>query len=238
MGSRRIRLNVFTPMNSTFLSPAVNGPLLFLLLLLVIYMPLALHFSRKLYPRRLYLDPDFEPVKSPLGSPRASVTSVTSCTSTISTQSGGKDSSKQRYEITKAGLAKFAKRLTSKDKSSNKAIHQFPSTIPNIEVTPLRRSGSVDSLLETNLYSIDASDISNCSSMACLAPSCSSNNLSPSNLSPTNSLTVPTDGRTIPTSPSVPAKLEAHRRGDIPSSPSVPNKLTKGLSGKLSKCGI
>ncbi|GBO29919.1 hypothetical protein AVEN_274533-1 [Araneus ventricosus] len=44
----------------------------------------------------LYLDPDFEPVKSPLGSPRASVTSVTSCTSTLSTQSGGKDSSKQR----------------------------------------------------------------------------------------------------------------------------------------------
>ncbi|CAL1274010.1 unnamed protein product [Larinioides sclopetarius] len=182
---------------------------------------------------RLYLDPDFEPAKSPLGSPRASVTSVTSCTSTLSTLSGGKDSSKQRYEITKAGLAKFAKRLTSKDKSSNnKVIHQFPSAIPNIEVTPLRRSGSVDSLLETNFYSIDASDISNCSSMACLAPSCSSNNLSPSNLSPTNSLTVPTDGRTIPTSPSVPAKLEAHRRGDIPSSPSVPNKLTKGLSGQ------
>ncbi|GBM89623.1 hypothetical protein AVEN_256037-1 [Araneus ventricosus] len=118
----------------------------------------------------LYLDPDFEPVKSPLGSPRASVTSVTSCTSTLSTQSGGKDSSKQRYEITKAGLAKFAKRLTSKDKSSNnKVIHQFPSAIPNI---------------------------------------------------------------TIPTSPSVPAKLEVHRRGDIPSSPSVPNKLTNWLSGQ------
>ncbi|GIY96580.1 uncharacterized protein CEXT_660561 [Caerostris extrusa] len=125
-----------------------------------------------------YLDPDFEPGKSSLGSPRASVTSVTSCASTLSTQSGGKDSSKQRYEITKAGLAKFAKRLTSKDKSANKAIHQFPSAIPNIEVTPLRRSGSVDSLLETNLYCIDASDISNCSSMACLVPSCSSNNLS------------------------------------------------------------
>ncbi|PRD34274.1 UNVERIFIED_CONTAM: hypothetical protein NCL1_15191 [Trichonephila clavipes] len=106
------------------------------------------------------------------------------------------------------------------------------SSVSFKEVTPLRRSGSVDSLLETNLYSIDASDISNCSSMACLAPSCSSSNLSPSNLSPTNSLTVPIDGRTIPTSPSVPAKLEAHRRGDIPSSPSVPNKLTKGLSGQ------
>ncbi|GFS48102.1 hypothetical protein TNIN_135141, partial [Trichonephila inaurata madagascariensis] len=37
------------------------------------------------------------------------------------------------YEITKAGLAKFAKRLTSKDKSSNnKVIHQFPSAIPNM----------------------------------------------------------------------------------------------------------
>ena len=100
------------------------------------------------------------------------------------------------------------------------------------EVTPLRRSGSVDSLLDTNMYPTDPSDLSNSSSMACLAPSCSSVNLlSPSSQSPTGSLTVPNDGRTIPTSPSVPAKLEAHRRGDIPSSPSVPNKLTKGLSG-------
>ncbi|XP_071036115.1 ankyrin repeat and fibronectin type-III domain-containing protein 1-like isoform X2 [Parasteatoda tepidariorum] len=188
--------------------------------------PKTLEFDRE----HDYLDPDFEPAKSPLGSPRASVTSVTSSTST---QSAGKESSKQKYEITKAGLARLAKRLTSKEKSStNKTVQQFPSIIPNIEVTPLRRSGSVDSLMGTNLYSIDASDISNCSSMACLVPSCSSTNLSPTNLSPTGSLTVPTDGRTIPTSPSVPAKLEAHRRGDLPSSPSVPNKLTKGLYGQ------
>ncbi|KAG8179257.1 hypothetical protein JTE90_006156 [Oedothorax gibbosus] len=183
---------------------------------------------------RCYLDPDFEPAKSPMGSPRASVTSVTSCTSIISAQSMGRDASKQKYEISKAGLARFAKRLTSKDKSShNKAFHQFPSTIPNIEVTPLRRSGSVDSLLESNLYS--GSDCgSNCSSMACLAAPSSSYNLSSS--SPSHTLSVPSEtegGRSvIPTSPSVPAKLEAHRRGDIPSSPSVPNKLTKGLSGQ------
>ncbi|GFU42438.1 uncharacterized protein TNCV_4555701 [Trichonephila clavipes] len=92
---------------------------------------------------RCYLDPDFEPVKSPLGSPRASVTSVTSGASTLSTQSGGKDSSKQRYEITKAGLAKFAKRLTSKDKSSNNKLSE--TVIQKVFAISCRPSGIVAS---------------------------------------------------------------------------------------------
>lgn len=40
-----------------------------------------------------YLDPEIEPAKSPSGSPRASVTSVTS---SGSTQSSGKDITKQK----------------------------------------------------------------------------------------------------------------------------------------------
>ncbi|XP_067128446.1 ankyrin repeat and fibronectin type-III domain-containing protein 1 isoform X2 [Centruroides vittatus] len=163
--------------------------------------------------------------KSPTVSPRHSVSSMSS---TSSYQSTGKDSSKQKYDqsssaSSRAGFAKLARLLTPKEKTSDKNVQS--ATTPVTE-QKLRKANSIDSLLDVASpgYTVQICDVSDNSLDVA---STSQNDKSTIN---SGGLTVP--NKTIPNSPSIPAKLETHKRG-IPTSPSMPSKLAKDISAGL-----
>lgn len=162
--------------------------------------------------------------KSPTVSPRHSVSSMSS---TSSYQSTGKESSKQKYDqsssvSSRAGFAKLARLLTPKDKTSDKNVQ---STVTPVTEQKIRKANSIDSLLDVASpgYTVQICDVSD-NSFDIASTSQNEKCIS------SGGLTVP--NKTIPNSPSIPAKLEAHKRG-IPTSPSMPSKLAKDISAGL-----
>ncbi|XP_076345360.1 ankyrin repeat and fibronectin type-III domain-containing protein 1-like isoform X17 [Tachypleus tridentatus] len=87
-----------------------------------------------------------------------------------------------------------------------------------------RKSSSIDSLLEASIKDTvnirdDSLTLSTISTSAPLSANIISGALYVSK------------NKAIPPSPSVPSKLEVHRKGNIPCSPSVPSRLPKGITG-------
>ncbi|XP_022236395.1 uncharacterized protein LOC111083940, partial [Limulus polyphemus] len=160
--------------------------------------------------------------KSPSISPVSSRPPMSSA-STLSSQPSG---SKQRGEQSRTGLAKLARFLSPRERLSASKTSQFFSELSPSEVgtAATRKSNSIDSLLEVSSSkgTIDVPDGS-------LKISTISTSAPPSTDTTCGAFNVQKN-KAIPSSPSVPSKLEAHRKGNIPSSPSVPSRLPKGIS--------
>ncbi|XP_076345347.1 ankyrin repeat and fibronectin type-III domain-containing protein 1-like isoform X5 [Tachypleus tridentatus] len=161
--------------------------------------------------------------KSPSVSPVSSRPPM-SPTSSLTSQPSG---SKQGGEQSRTGLAKLARFLSPRERLSASKTSQFfnelsPSEVSDTAAT--RKSSSIDSLLEASIKDTvnirdDSLTLSTISTSAPLSANIISGALYVSK------------NKAIPPSPSVPSKLEVHRKGNIPCSPSVPSRLPKGITG-------
>ncbi|XP_076334282.1 ankyrin repeat and fibronectin type-III domain-containing protein 1-like isoform X2 [Tachypleus tridentatus] len=154
-----------------------------------------------------------------------------SLASSISSQSSGY---KQKGEQPRTGLAKLARFLTLKERQTAVKTSPIAHDLSPPEVTcfswnrgasTLRRANSIDSVIGVccDIQVNDVPDTSVATSViSTSAPTCT--NLTSSTLAVPNN-------NVIPMSPSVPSKLENHKKGNIPSSPSIPNRLAKGITG-------
>lgn len=156
---------------------------------------------------QLLVDDDVSSSKSPGNSPRNSFSSTGSGTSQTSGSRESKGDGGGGSQSSKAGLAKLARLLTPREKSVGERTNPVDDTVVT-DISTIRKANSIDSLLETSSsnYNLDLAE---------------SSGVSPE--SPSN--------KPLPSSPSVPAKLESHKRGTTPTSPNMPNKLAKGGSG-------
>ncbi|XP_022237523.1 ankyrin repeat and fibronectin type-III domain-containing protein 1-like [Limulus polyphemus] len=164
--------------------------------------------------------------KSPSTSPVSSRYFLSSPSSSSSQPSG----SKQKGEQSRTGLAKLARFLTSKERTSGtKTSDLSPSEVTcfawNKGASSMRRANSIDSLLELSCGT-QIIEVSEASDTASVISTWNTSNTTTTS----DTLTVP-NNKAIPLSPSVPSKLETHKKGNIPSSPSIPNRLAKGITG-------
>ncbi|XP_076334033.1 ankyrin repeat and fibronectin type-III domain-containing protein 1-like isoform X2 [Tachypleus tridentatus] len=164
--------------------------------------------------------------RSPSTSPVSSRYILSSPSSSSSQPSG----SKQKGEQSRTGLAKLARFLTSKERTpGTKTSDLSPSEVTcfawNKGASSVRRANSIDSIIELSCGTqiIEVSEASDTASMISTLDTINTDTTS-------DTLTVP-NNKAIPLSPSVPSKLETHKKGNIPSSPSIPNRLAKGITG-------
>ncbi|XP_076345362.1 ankyrin repeat and fibronectin type-III domain-containing protein 1-like isoform X19 [Tachypleus tridentatus] len=108
--------------------------------------------------------------------------------------------------------------------SPTSSLTSQPSGSKQGDTAATRKSSSIDSLLEASIKDTvnirdDSLTLSTISTSAPLSANIISGALYVSK------------NKAIPPSPSVPSKLEVHRKGNIPCSPSVPSRLPKGITG-------
>ncbi|XP_035208745.1 uncharacterized protein LOC118183346, partial [Stegodyphus dumicola] len=158
---------------------------------------------------QLLVDDDVSSSKSPGNSPRNSFSSTGSVTSQASSSKDNR--SEHGSQSSRAGLAKLARLLTPREKSvagDRPSSHGSDSSLAP-DVVSLRKANSIDSLLESSSsgYNLDLG-------------TSSTGGISP--------VTPGSVGKTLPASPSVPAKLESHKRGNgSTTSPTASNKHSK-----------
>ncbi|KAH6943736.1 hypothetical protein HPB50_026087 [Hyalomma asiaticum] len=165
---------------------------------------------------------------SPSPSPRHSLSSAGSGASQGSTRGDGGSSKKQEQGGVGGGLAKLARLLMQKEKapgerspsasstllsppgpaSSTSSVFDPATGFPGVPSTPLRRSASIDSLLDATAAAAAAAAHHHHSS--CLAAN--------GQVDEASFQTTPTSGLTS-------------RPGALPNSPSVPSRLAKGVPG-------
>ncbi|GFY48906.1 uncharacterized protein TNIN_229611, partial [Trichonephila inaurata madagascariensis] len=115
----------------------------------------------------------------------------------------------------RAGLGKLARFLTSRDKSvasERPASHGSDSSLA-LDIASLRKANSIDSLLESSSSGYNLDMVAQNGGISPVTPGTSS--------------------KPLPASPSVPAKLESHKKGNGSSTSPTVSKHSKGKSQNL-----
>ncbi|XP_055935870.1 ankyrin repeat and fibronectin type-III domain-containing protein 1-like isoform X3 [Argiope bruennichi] len=157
---------------------------------------------------QLLVDDEVSSAKSPGNSPRNSFSSTGSVASQASSSKDNR--SEHGSQGSRAGLGKLARFLTSRDKSvasDRPASHGSDSSLAP-DIASLRKANSIDSLLESSSSGYNLDSIAQNGGVSPVTPGSS--------------------GKPLPASPSVPAKLESHKKGNGSSTSPTVSKHSKG----------